>query len=70
MLLVEMTTWKLKAKVFDIETAFLHGDSKETIFMEIPKGMKAEKDECLVLHKTIYGLVQSAREFIKRLCLL
>jgi hypothetical protein len=31
--------------------------------MEIPKGMKVEKEECLVLNKTTYGLVQSEREF-------
>jgi hypothetical protein len=28
---VAMTTWKLKAKFIDIETAFLHGNLKETI---------------------------------------
>jgi Reverse transcriptase (RNA-dependent DNA polymerase) len=37
-LLVMILTWNLKAKVVDIETAFLHGDLKETIYMEIPKG--------------------------------
>jgi Reverse transcriptase (RNA-dependent DNA polymerase) len=62
-LLVIMLTWKLKAKVVDIKTAFLHGDLKKTIYMEIPKGMEASIDECLILNKTIYGLVQSAREF-------
>jgi hypothetical protein len=46
-----------------METAFLHGDLKETIFMEIPKGMDSNKDECLIFKRTIYGLVQSAREF-------
>jgi Reverse transcriptase (RNA-dependent DNA polymerase) len=35
--------------------------------MEIPKGMKAEDNECLILNKTIYGLVQSAREFYNKL---
>ena len=66
-LLITMLTWKLTAKVVDIETAFLHGDLKETIYMEIPKGMKAEDNECLILNKTIYGLVQSAREFYNKL---
>jgi histone deacetylase 1/2 len=66
-LLVMMLTWNLKAKVVDIETAFLHGDLKETIYMEIPKGMEASLDECLILNKTIYGLVQSAREFYNKL---
>ena len=35
--------------------------------MEIPKGMKANDNECLILNKTIYGLVQSAREFYNKL---
>jgi Reverse transcriptase (RNA-dependent DNA polymerase) len=56
-LLVMMLTWNLKAKVVDIETAFLHGVLKETIYMEIPKGMEANNDECLILNKTICGLV-------------
>jgi Reverse transcriptase (RNA-dependent DNA polymerase) len=59
----------LKAKVVDIETAFLHGDLKETIYMEIPRGMEASTDECLMLNKTIYGLVQSNREFYNNLVL-
>jgi Reverse transcriptase (RNA-dependent DNA polymerase) len=66
-LLVMILTWNLKAKVVDIETAFLHGDLKETIYMEILKGMEASIDECLILNKTIYGLVQSAREFYNKL---
>jgi Reverse transcriptase (RNA-dependent DNA polymerase) len=35
--------------------------------MEIPKGMDASVDECLILNKTIYGLVQSARKFYNKL---
>jgi hypothetical protein len=41
----------------------LHRGLKEEIFMEIPLGIEASKDECLLLKKTIYGLVQSARHF-------
>jgi Reverse transcriptase (RNA-dependent DNA polymerase) len=37
-LLVMMLTWNFKAKDIDIKTAFLHGDLKESIYMEIPKG--------------------------------
>jgi Reverse transcriptase (RNA-dependent DNA polymerase) len=35
--------------------------------MEIPKGMEASIDECLILNTTIYGLVQIAREFYNKL---
>jgi hypothetical protein len=64
-----MLTWNLKGKIVDIKTAFLHGNLKETIYIEIPKGMEANEKECSVLKKTICGLVQSAREFYKKLVL-
>jgi hypothetical protein len=47
--------------IFDVETAFLHGQLDTQIYMDCPKGMEAEPDECLLLVKTIYGLVQSSR---------
>jgi Reverse transcriptase (RNA-dependent DNA polymerase) len=67
--LVTILTWNLIGKVINIETEFLHGNLKETIFMEIPKGMEANKNECLILKRTIYDLVQSAREFYNKLVL-
>ena len=53
----------------DVVTAFLHGefqDGKE-IYMECPLGLKAEEGMVLILTKTIYGLVQAARAFYKKL---
>jgi hypothetical protein len=38
-LLITMLTWNLKGKIIDIETTFLHGNLRETIYMEIPKGV-------------------------------
>jgi hypothetical protein len=35
--------------------------------MNIPKGMSQDDNTCLLLKKTIYGLVQSAREFYNKL---
>jgi Reverse transcriptase (RNA-dependent DNA polymerase) len=35
-LLIAKIVWKLKDRIIDVETAFLHGDLKEEIFMEIP----------------------------------
>jgi hypothetical protein len=57
----------LESLLVDIETAFLHGNLKEIIFMDCPPGMDHGDDECLQLLKTIYGLVQSARAFYRRL---
>jgi hypothetical protein len=57
----------MKATIIDIETAFLHGNLDEEIYMEVPPGLDVNKIQNSILHKTIHGLVQSAREFHKTL---
>ena len=54
--------------IIDIETAFLHGilGPGEEIYMDCPEGLGAADDECLLLVKMIYGLVQSARAYYNR----
>jgi hypothetical protein len=54
--------------IIDVETAFLYGEFEEgeEIYMECPKGMPRFGDECLLLQKTIYGLVQSGRQYFKK----
>jgi hypothetical protein len=42
-LLVTKSTCNLIGKVIDIETVFLHGELKETIFVEMPKAWKPIK---------------------------
>jgi hypothetical protein len=59
--------WDLQASIVDVETAFLHGNLQEEIYMNVPKGMSQDDNTCLLLKKTIYGLVQSAREFCNKL---
>ena len=51
--------------LMDVETAFLLSELKKEIHMECPEGMETKGDEVLLLLQTIYGLVQSAREFFK-----
>jgi hypothetical protein len=34
--------------------------------MECPDGLEQKAEECLLLLKAIYGLVQSARQFFKK----
>ncbi len=53
----------LRALLLDIEVAFLNGDLEEEIYMECPKGIDAKADEALLLLKSMYGLVQAARQF-------
>jgi hypothetical protein len=56
-------------KIVNVEKAFLHGDLEEgqEIYMNYPESLELEEDECLLLQKMIYGLVQSARQFFKKL---
>jgi Reverse transcriptase (RNA-dependent DNA polymerase) len=66
-MLVAKLIWNQKACIVDVETAFLHGELQEEIYMNIPEDMNSDSNSCLLLTKTIYGLVQSAREFYKKL---
>jgi hypothetical protein len=55
--------------IVDIVTAFLHGTlaKGEEVYMECPPGLDALEGSVLCLQKTIYGLVQAARAFYKKL---
>jgi len=57
--------WQLQTLVFDVETAFLHGSfcPGEEVYMNCPPGMVHQTDECLLLLKTLYGLIQAARHY-------
>ena len=63
----------LKGKVVDIDNAFLNGDLEPEIYMKIPEGYDevrnkdVDKEDCLILQKAIYGLVQAARQFWKKI---
>jgi hypothetical protein len=50
-----------------VKTSFLHGELTEEIYMNIPEGMNEDQGHCIQSKKTIYGLVQSAREFYKKI---
>jgi Reverse transcriptase (RNA-dependent DNA polymerase) len=57
MLIITLTRG-LHSTIIDVETAFLHGNPKEEIYMNIPDGLDSNSNECLRIKKTIYGLVQ------------
>ena len=65
-LLILLILWKYMSMIVDVETVFLHGilGEGEEIYMDCPKGMVHSEDECLLLEKTIYGLVQSSHQGI------
>ena len=62
-----------RAEIVDIETAYLYGELEEVIYMKLPDGHdtvmggRTEKNDCMKLVKTIYGLFQAARQFFKKL---
>jgi hypothetical protein len=66
-MLIEKLVWDMTSTVVDIETAFLHVDLGEEFYMEVPKGLEIKHNKKLMLIKTIYGLVQSARKFYEKL---
>ena len=62
---------QLDGEIIDVETAFLYGMLEELLFMTIPEGLEyfkqIEDDMCAQLLATLYGLVQAARQFWKKL---
>jgi len=60
-------------EIVDVETAFLYGDLDEKICMSIQEGMdifmdkEFGKDEALQLVQAMFGLVQTARQFLMKL---
>ena len=57
----------------DIDNTFLNGDLEHESYMTIPEGYdevinpRVENEDCLILQKAIYGLVQAARHFWKKI---
>jgi Reverse transcriptase (RNA-dependent DNA polymerase) len=58
--------WNLDSIILDVEAAFLNGELEEEIYMECPMGLDHEEGQALLLKKSLYGLVQSARQFFKK----
>ena len=63
----------LKGKVVDIYNVFLNRDLEYEIYMMIPEGYDevinqgVDKENCIILQKSIYGLVQAERQFWKKI---
>ena len=71
-ILVMWMKYGWEAEIIDIETAFLYRNLREEIYFKIPDGYKkytskkSDKNDCIILDQTIYGLMQAARQFFKK----
>jgi Reverse transcriptase (RNA-dependent DNA polymerase) len=67
-LIVLQMIWGLTAALLDVEVAFLNGELDEKIYMECPEGIVRQEDDMVLLLKSMYGLVQVARQFFLKFC--
>ena len=71
--MVLWATYNWEAEIIDIETAFLYGDLEEEIYLCVQEGYREystrhlDGEACLLLDHAIYGLVQAACQFFKKL---
>lgn len=52
---------RMHMKQFDVKTAFLNGDLKETVYMEQPVGFRDGSNRVCKLKRSLYGLKQASR---------
>ena len=68
--------WKYDCVIVDVEMAFLYGTLDEEIYMKLPEGIevimeeeeKGSEEECALLDRALYGLVQASRQFKNKSC--
>jgi hypothetical protein len=67
LMLISKLVWDMTSTVVDTETACLHGNLDKEIYKDVPMGLSTGPNKKLLLRKTIYGLVQSAKKIYEKL---
>lgn len=65
-LLALCVSHQMELTMFDVTTAFLHGNLTETVYIDPPKGIRVENNQGLRLNKALYGLKQAPRAWYMR----
>ena len=73
---IALYTKDFVCEIVDVEAAFLEADMDKQIYIEWPEGVaefgyKTDKTihrDCILLDKAMYGTVQAARQWFKKLC--
>ncbi|UYV68298.1 hypothetical protein LAZ67_5003753 [Cordylochernes scorpioides] len=65
-LLSHAASERMFLKQFDVKTAFLNGELEKLVYLEQPEGYKRDDNSCYRLHKSLYGLKQSSRNWNKK----
>ena len=58
--------YDLELEQLDVKIAFLHGNLKETIYMNQPEGFEEGENKVCLLKKSLYGLKQRPRMWYQK----
>ena len=71
-IIIRSMLWKFQLEIVDVETAFMYGYLGDEIYKKMPIRIQKilnevdDLDNCVMLVKALYSLVEAARQFLKK----